>query len=166
MVQMLSKDQVSLFVKNKAQFYEACQTNGFYLPPSRNQFITQKFLLEVYNGTCYCPKQVDVKPLFCLNPPPNHLLVEMIATMIEQNDSYANEEQANQYKRLATHMRRHTPDKQWMLGLLSNLNPGHEVFQKGYLPPPVVVPQQQAPTETVANHGGFFDGLAQLSDTP
>ncbi len=63
--------------------------------------------------------------------------------MIEQNGNYANEEQANQYKRLAAHMRRHTPDKQWMLFLLSTLNPEHEIFKKGYRPPP----SSQEPTQ-------------------
>ena len=43
--------------------------------------------------------------------------------MIETNDSYANQETANTYMRLAYHMRRNKPDKQWMLSLLSTLNP-------------------------------------------
>ena len=132
---MLSQDQVGLFVKNTSQFYKACLANGLFLPPLKNQFVTKKLLMEMYEGKCFCPKQVDVKPLVCLNPPTNHHLVGIIATMIEENGSYPNEEQARQYHRLAAHMRRHTPDKQWMLALLSTLNPQHEVFQKGYRPP-------------------------------
>ena len=140
---MLSKDKVGMFVKNTAQLHKALQANGFFLPPLKNQFTTQKFLLEVFNGTCFCPKQVDVKPIVCLYPPTNQHLVEIIASMIEQNGNYQSEEQANQYKRLASHMRRHTPDKQWMLFLLSTLNPEHEIFKKGYRPPP----SSQEPTQ-------------------
>ena len=32
-------------------------------------------------------------------------------------------------------MRRNAPDKQWLLAVLSTLQPGHEVFQKAYRPP-------------------------------
>ena len=82
---MLSQDQVGLFVKNTPQFYKACLANGLVLPPLKNQFVTQKLLLEIYEGKCFCPKQVDVKPLVCLNPPTNGQLAYIIATMIEQN---------------------------------------------------------------------------------
>ena len=82
--------------------------------------------------------------------------------MIELNESYTSEEQANSYKRLAAHMRRSTPDKSWMLGLLATLHPAHEVFQKGYQPPArhqVYLPKQQM----VQNRNGFFDNLKMLS---
>ena len=63
--------------------------------------------------------------------------------MIEENGKYQSAEQASQYKRLAAHMRRHPPDKQWMLFLLSTLNTEHEIFKKGYRPPP----SSQEPTQ-------------------
>ena len=59
-------------------------------------------------------------------------------------------------------MRRNTPDKQWMLGLLATLHPGHDVFQKGYRPPArhqANQPQQQK----IPNRQGFFDNLEMLS---
>ena len=82
---MVSQDQVGLFVKHTSQFYKACLANGFFMPPLKNHFVSQKFMLEIYEGKCFCPKQVDVKPLVCLNPPTNLQLVDIIATMIEQN---------------------------------------------------------------------------------
>ena len=63
--------------------------------------------------------------------------------MIDSNNSYETAKQANQYKRLALHLRRSRPDKQWMLGLLSTLHTNHEVFRKGYRPPPQQQQQQQ-----------------------
>ena len=59
-------------------------------------------------------------------------------------------------------MRRNTPDKQWMLALLSTLHPAHEVFQKGYRPPArhqANQPQQQL----IPIRNGFFDNLEVLS---
>ena len=84
--------------------------------------------MEVYNEVCFCPMIKDVKLLPCINPPTANYLLEIIVNMIEQNDTYVSEEQANSYKRLATQMRRSTPDKEWMLRLLATLHPTNEVF--------------------------------------
>ena len=58
------------------------------------------------------------------------------------------------------HIRRSRPDKTWMLGILSTLQPTHEIFQKGYRPPSNLPPQQQ---QMISNPGGFFDGLEPLT---
>lgn len=108
---MISKDEVAKLTKNTRQFYKACCAHGFFLPPLKNQFCSQKLLMEVFSGTCFCPMLKDVKFLPCLHPPPADQLLELIAAMIEGNESYASEEQARQYKRLAAHMRRSKPDK-------------------------------------------------------
>ena len=86
-------------------------SNGFYLPPLKSAFTTQKFLLEVFNETCYCPKLSEVKFLPCLNPPTSDTLLEGIVNMIENNDHYVNEDEARRYKKLAMYMRRNKPDK-------------------------------------------------------
>ena len=119
--------------------------------------------MEVFRDVCFCPMLKDVKFLPCLHPPTAGQLVDIIATMIENNDSYETEDQAKQYKRLALHMRRSRPEKAWMLGLLSTLHPNHELFQKGYRPPPNLQPQQQQQQQMIPNRNGFFDNLEPLS---
>ena len=63
----------------------------------------------------------------CLNPPTADYLVDLLASGIE-NNAYENAQVAAFYNRLAEHMRRNKPDKQWMLGLLGTLNPANEIF--------------------------------------
>jgi hypothetical protein len=118
--------------------------------------------MEIFQEVCYCPMMKDVKFLPCLHPPTADQMVEIIATMIDGNDSYESERQADQFKRLAVHIRRSRPDKQWMLGILSTLHPNHEIFQKGYRPPSNLPPQQQQ-RQMIPNPSGFFDGLDPLS---
>ena len=67
--------------------------------------------MEVFNETCYCPKIGDFQFLPCLNPPTSDVLLEGIIDMIETNDQYVNEQEANKYKKLALYMRRNKPDK-------------------------------------------------------
>ena len=48
--------------------------------------------------------------------------------MIETHSNYNSDEEEKAFKRLAVHMRRHTPDKSWMLQLLAVMDQNHEVF--------------------------------------
>ena len=76
---------------------------------------------EVRSEVCFCPMLNNISFKACPNPPTNVELVDFITNMIETNNGYSNEEEANRYLRLAVHIRRNPPDKQWMLGLLSML---------------------------------------------
>jgi len=52
--------------------------------------------------------------------------------MIEDKNNWDNVEQKKQFQRLAVHMRRHLPPREWMLGVLSHLQPNNMIFVKGY----------------------------------
>ena len=130
----LNRNEVSKLIKNTGHLHKALLANGYFLPPLKSAFVTQKFLLEVFDERCYCPHLKDVTFMPCVNPPTAEYLLDTIVTMIEQNGSY-NEGQALAYNRLAHHMSRNRPEKQWLLALLATLNSGHEVFQKGFKPP-------------------------------
>lgn len=116
---------------------------------------------EVRTGECYCPKleEMNFKP--CLNPPTTSYLVDGLVNMINNNNSYENEREAERFKRLSTFIARHPPEKSWLLGLLSTLVPDNEIFNKGWLPPKKVKAEVEA--RMIDNHDGFFDGLNPLS---
>jgi hypothetical protein len=60
------------------------------------------------------------------------------------------------------HMKRHKPDKDWMLVLLGSLNPTDEIFKKGYKP----LKKNFTNAQKAGNfplREGFFDGLDVLS---
>ena len=78
-------------------------------------------------------KEITFLP--CVHPPTTSQLVDGITDMLENNGNYENEEQARKYKRLAVHIRRNAPEKQWLIGLLGSLYPANEIFLKGYKPP-------------------------------
>ena len=63
-----------------------------------------------------------------MNPPTNSHLIEIISNMIETHSNYNSLEEEKAFKRLAVHMKRHTPDKSWMLQLLAVMDETHEVF--------------------------------------
>ena len=59
------------------------------------------------------------------------------------------------------HMLRNGPDKEWMLGLLSFMDPNNAIFKKGYKPPSIKPVQQLG--EQFPVRPGFFDGLDMLT---
>ena len=132
---MITADQARLAIRNRKQFHKAMIAAGYYVPGESSSFCTVKLMTEVREGKCFCPMLKDMTFLPCVSPPTTSYLVDYIANMLENNDQYQSEEQANQYKRLAKHLRRNHPDKQWLLGVLSTLHPGNEIFKKGYRPP-------------------------------
>ena len=92
-------------------------------------------LKDIYTDKCYCPKTTEIKHLPCIYPPTSEFLRDEVANIIENNGEYANEGQAKSWKKLAKYMRKQTPEKQWLLGMLSMINSQHAVFKKDYKPP-------------------------------
>ena len=133
---MISQDQANKLIKTKAHLYKAFVRNGTFLPTNRdNAFISKKMLQEMYTGKCHCPKYADMKFLPCSDPPSASFLRDELAKLIEENGGFDNEEQAKQWKRLAKHIQRNVPERQWTLGMLATIVPGHDVFKKDYRPP-------------------------------
>ena len=64
----------------------------------------------------------------CAFPPSIQQLTDIIVTMIENDGTYESKEQETRWKRLAQFMRKNSPEKQWMLGLLAKISPNHEIF--------------------------------------
>ena len=118
---MISKEEVKTKVNNRDQFHSAMIANGYYIPSAKSSFCTLKFMQEVRAKECFCPLLKDITFLPCVHPPTTSQLVDGITDMLENNGNYEDEEQARKYKRLAVHIRRNAPEKQWLIGLLGSL---------------------------------------------
>ena len=114
-------------------------------------------------GKCHCPKYGDIKFLPCGDPPSAEILRDEVVRIIEENGAYASQEQEQQWRRLAKFMRKNIPERQWSLGMLAVVAPQHDVFQKGYKPPPKRLAQQLFQQPMIPNHNGFMDNLPELS---
>ena len=68
------------------------------------------------------------------------------------------EEAANAGKTLGFDQK-HMPDKEWMLLVISTLNPLNDIFSKNYQPPHSNVKASVDAHIQVSNKGAFFEGL-------
>ena len=99
--------------------------NDFYLPPKKCQWTTKKLMTHILLGSKYCPKYVDVKIRPCPVPPPKVLIIREVCKEIAE--------------KVGPHMVwtiniRYGPDVEWLMHVLSTLNPNHEFFSKSYYP--------------------------------
>ena len=125
---MISQEDLSKFVKNKEHLYQALVANSFFLPSKQSSFCTLKLMLEIFNNKAACPKITEITFYNVVNKPTVNLLVDIVIETIDNNVQYPGEEIAKKWKRLALHIRKATPEKYWLLGLLGLLNPRHGVF--------------------------------------
>ena len=95
---------------------------------SSSPFITLKLLKEIYTGDCFCPLTCNIRVHNVLHKPNSEQLVNIIVTTIENNDQYTTKAEELSYKRLAKHLKRAMPDRQWLLGLLGMMISDHEIF--------------------------------------
>ena len=111
-------------IGNKAELYEAAQKNGFYLPKFKCSISTEDYIYGVMLGNVLSPKYRDIKLLPCPRPPDKEALIK-----------YAEKAMADHSKSLGIDAS-HTPDKAWLLSIISTFDNQCEIFKKSYLPPP------------------------------
>ena len=131
-MQEITQQQLSLMMRNKSHFYRAFEADGYYMPDNKSSFCTKSWLEEVFFEDCWCPKKKEISFQTCLHPPPGREVCDIICRMIEDKNNWDNVQQKKQFQRLAVHMRRHLPPREWMLGILSHLQPNNDIFVKGY----------------------------------
>ena len=86
-------------------------------------------------------------------------MADNLIEVIELHGTYPSQEEANYYNRLCVHLRRNIPEKQWMLGVLSTLQPENDFFKKGYQPPSTKLSQATQQAIMIQANNGFFDNL-------
>ena len=132
-------------IKSKADLYEAALRNGFFLPKFKSSVVTEDYIYGVLTGTVLCPKYKDIKLLPCPKPPDKETLI-----------SYAQDATADQSKSLGIDGM-HTPDKSWLLAIISTYDPSCEIFRKSYVPAPRV--EKMENKAKIALPADFLEGL-------
>ena len=132
-------------VQSKADLHEALVRNGYYPPKLKSSMATEAYLIGVMDATYYCPKVEDIKVRLCARPPQKEVLLDKFRKLMLKNG----------YK--SGLIEDKWPDSQWLLTVISTLNPEDEIFHKDYMPPPRKNTIEEQKTIQVPN--GFFDNL-------
>jgi hypothetical protein len=122
-------------ISGKAELYESAIRNGFKLPSYKSGIVTETYITSVILGEIYCPKYSDIRLLPCPRPPDKDTLI-----------GYARQIKIPGNKSLGIGDDDHTPDKEWLLMLLSTHKPDLKIFKKDYVAPPRVPKIDEKPS--------------------
>ena len=138
------------FVKNMADLYNLAVRNGFYLPKQSSSAVNEMMLYQVLQGHFWCQKFVDIKLKPCVWAPVKDVLLEKVKKLaIEKGLNVAWIDSA------------HVPDKDWLIAVISSLNPDDEIFKKDYVAPPIRKRLQDVETITLPKE--LFEVLPKYS---
>lgn len=137
--------EFSLKVQSKADLHEALCRNGFYPPSLKSGMATEAYLIGVMDRTYYCPRAEEIRIRLCPRPPDKNVLLEKFTKLMHDKGLKSGLVEGK------------WPDKQWLLAIISTLNPEDEIFKKDYFPPPRKNNIEEQKTIQVPN--AFFEGL-------
>lgn len=107
--------------------------------------VSEHYLVNVMDGTYYCPKAEEVRIKLCPRPPQKDVLIAKFNKLMQDKGLRS----GLQAEKL--------PDKEWLITVIATLNPEDEIFRKDYLPPARKNAIEEQKTIHVPN--GFFEGL-------
>ena len=145
MSETLSVKAFAQKVKSKKDLYEALVRNGWYPPKLKSTMVSEHYLVNVMDGTYYCPKAEEVRVRLCPRPPPKEVLLEKFRKLMSDKGLRSGMQEGK------------WPDKDWLVTVIATLHPEDEIIRKDYVPPARKNVIEEQKTIKVPN--GFFDGL-------
>ena len=107
----------------------------------------------------WLPKISDIRLLNCVDPPPRYELSKMVYDHLLRIDTGDKKVNAS-VMRTADLVQRKAPNKQWLLAMLSTMDPRNHIFSKNYVRPKVNrFSDEQEDSDMVMNPEGWFDDL-------
>ena len=108
----------------------------------------------------WLPKIQDIKLLNCVEEPPRNELAKMVSERMQVVDTGDASINAS-VKRTADLVHRKPPNREWLMHMLSTMDPKCELFQKSYVRPKVnrFAFDEDEDSEMVSNPEGWFDNL-------
>ena len=122
---------------SKADLYDTVLRNGYYLPSITSTLVSEQYLTSVMAKKIFCPlfEEIRKKPAPSL-PTKAVLILKLVEVAIVKNWEMGISEQLQ-------------PNKTWIVDLLSSFKPDDEVFNKGYLTPPIKRKQEEHKTVVI-----------------
>ena len=112
------------------------------------------------NRYYWLPKTEDIRIRNCVDPPPRGELARLVYERMSANEPSGDACFDGAFRRTAEELVRKHPNTDWLLAMLSTMDPTNALFAKDYVRPRMQRnPEYDADTDMVENVDGWFDGL-------
>lgn len=153
----LTVEQAAALIPNVKALYDALVRNQFILPPQKDGLVTKKFMLGILDEQYWCLKSDEVRTLkVCADPPSKKALAAILSDRMT-NMADIDAVMQRRFLETALLIRQKPPCTDWMIKVLSQVDPNNHLFDKNYVKPREN-PRQAAPI-MIPNPNGFFDNL-------
>ena len=154
-----------MHIRSKRDLYNIMCHAGYLMPVQKGSFATVKWMEEVLQDRCYCPKKDAINWKYCEFPPSQDQMITIYEEYAERRSNF-NQAQNQQptidkFERLTIHMRRNAPDKQFLLHLIMCINPGSHIFEPGFKPANTKNAKPE-PAKVIPDREGIFRNSALL----
>ena len=157
----ITVQEANLVVPNKKGYHTALKRNGYLLPGLREPITTLRFLKHVRSKRYWCPnasEHVALKP--CADTPARKELAAICYDVMVRFRSLG-EPYDSGLRRTAKWIRKRPPHTDWLIVVLSTIDPDNAIFSRDY----VHKKQVQSVAERahqVDNSDDFFTGLPMV----
>ena len=122
----MSSETFSKYVMSIDDLYNMAIRNGFYMPKQSSSAVNELMISNILKGHYWCPKTEEIRMKSIVKAP----LKEMILVKLCQI-CYAHGLNIGWIDDT------HLPDKLWLVNVIATVDPTNEIFDKGYVAPPV-----------------------------
>ena len=142
-------EQLAALCRTRRHMYQSMIRNSYYLPSFKSSLCSLDYMEKVRSGTVHCPRHAEIRLLPCAAPPTKEFLLAELNRVAQKKGLDLGISEKKQ------------PNRDWMLAVLSTMEPTHKIFRKDYVPPLKV--QSVQLSKIVDNSDGFFDQLPKLT---
>ena len=124
----ISMEEAHQLIPDADQLYNGLIRNQVFLPPRKDPLCTVRFLRGVWQKKFWVIRPHEVRTVkVCADPPKRKLLARLVANIMKNYPSVG-EPIDSGMKRTAVQIKKRPPCVQWLLLVLSTLDPDHEIF--------------------------------------
>lgn len=121
-------------IKDKTDLYRFVLSKDYILPDLNNRIVTEKWLNEVLQGTCYCPKEGQNLRKNIVRPPTSKLAhQELVAIIKDLQVNWVNK--PIRYLLGKMDKPNMVVSLDWVLCCIRHIKPNHKFFDVNYVPP-------------------------------
>ena len=126
----VNQDEIQFKLNTKESQWDFLARLDYFLPKLESPLCTSVFLCNLYEGTIYAPKQMQMHPVQRMDIPPNEEIRQALLIAIENNLSH--DEFGEKLHQLHRHLQSAMGDKGYMLAMLRHLDEDHRYFKKSF----------------------------------
>ena len=149
-------------VNDKHSLHESLRRNQLFCPKLKEGLMTVQFMKGCIGYRYYwLPKTEDIRIRNCVDPPPRGDLARMVFERMSGQEPSGDACFDGAFRRTSEELARKPPNTEWLLAMLSTMDPENAIFAKDY-----VRPRQNRASDydgdnadMVENVDGWFDGL-------